>query len=103
MPEELSLARAREPPHSALTSGSATGALPNGSPGHHLDHSQSRGVHTSSQRQTGDHALPRSGGWTNHDKFSGKPKEIPRKQAQRASGDISRDKTRQLATLQEWI
>lgn len=82
MPEELSSARAREPHHSALTSGSTTGALPNGSPGRHLDHSQSRGVRTSSQRQTGDHTLPRSSGRTNCDKFSGKARKIPRKQAQ---------------------
>lgn len=82
MPEELSLARAREPHSSALTSGSTTGALPNSSPGHHLDHSQSRGVRTSSQRQTRDHTSPRSSGWTNPDKFSGKPQKMPRKLAQ---------------------
>lgn len=82
MPQELSSVRAHEPHHAALTSGSATGALPNGSPGHHLDHSQRRGVCTSCQRQMGDHTLPRSGGQTNRDKFSGKPRKIPRKQAQ---------------------
>lgn len=43
--------RTHEPHHSALMSGSATGALPNSSPGHHLDHSQSRVMCTSSQRE----------------------------------------------------
>lgn len=80
--EELSSLRACEPHPSALTSGSARGTLPNGSPGHHVDHSQSRGVHTTSQRQTGDHTLPRSSGQANGDKFPGNPRKIPRKQAQ---------------------
>lgn len=82
MPEEPGLARTREPHHSALTSGSATEALPNSSPGHLQNHSQSWGLSASSQKQMEDHTFPRSAGWTNHDKFFEKLGQIPRKQAQ---------------------
>lgn len=82
MPEEPGLARTCEPHHSALTSGSATEALPNSSPGHLLAHSQSWRLCASSQRQMEDHTFPRSAGWTNRDKFFGKLRQIPRKQAE---------------------
>lgn len=81
MLKELSSARRHELHHSALMSGSATGALLKSSPGHHCDHSQSRSVCTSSQRQTGGHTLPKSGGCIARDKVSQKPRKIPRKQA----------------------
>lgn len=81
MPEEPGLARTHEPLHSALTSGSATEALPNSSPGHLLAHSQTWGLCASSQGQMEDHTFPRSTGWTNHDKISGKLRQLPRKQA----------------------